>query len=91
MSYEIKKRVIGLKNPTLQARNENSDDVGIDQAPDLRFAFCKIAVGVRKRQAALLLGFEEAHVFDGDRRLVGEDLEKRDLLVVERSNLHSPY
>ncbi len=39
MSYEMKKRVIGLKNPTLQARNENTDDVGVDQAPDLRFAF----------------------------------------------------
>ena len=40
---------------------------------DLRFAFCKIAVGVRKRQRALLLGFEQAHVFDRDRRLPAKD------------------
>jgi hypothetical protein len=39
MSYEMKKRVIGLKNPTSQTRKENTDDVGVDQAPDLRFAF----------------------------------------------------
>src|SRR6266481_6048243 len=41
MSYEMKKRVIGIENPTFQARKENSDDVGIDQAPDFRFAFPK--------------------------------------------------
>jgi hypothetical protein len=49
------------------------------------------AVGVRKRQRALLLGFEQPHVFDRDHRLVGEGLDKRDLLVAERSDLHSPY
>ena len=27
------------QEPDLQTRNEDSDDVGIDQAPDLRFAF----------------------------------------------------
>jgi hypothetical protein len=86
-----KKFVIGLKNATFEIPDENSDDVGVDQAPDFRFAFCEIAVGVRKRQRALLLRFKQAHVFDGDRRLVGEGLEKRDLLVVEQSDLHSPY
>src|SRR5450631_2958330 len=91
MSYEIKKRVIGLKNPTFQARKENSDDVGIDQAPDFHFAFCKIAVGIRKRQPALLLGFEEARVFDGYCRLIGEGLDERDLFVRERSKFLSPY
>src|SRR6266849_1943176 len=45
MSYELKKRVIGLKNPTFQARNEDSDDVGIDQAPDLRFAVPQCLLG----------------------------------------------
>ena len=45
MSYEMKKRVIGLKNPTLQARNENTDDVGVDQALDLRFAFPQSFLG----------------------------------------------
>jgi hypothetical protein len=37
----------------------------------------------------LLLGFEQAHVFDGDHRLVGEGLEKRDLFVGERPDFHS--
>src|SRR6476660_9119772 len=45
MSYELKKRVIGLKNPTFQARNENSDDVGVDQTPDLRFAVPQCLLG----------------------------------------------
>src|ERR1700681_3960465 len=45
MSYELKKRVIGLKNPTFQARNEDSNDVGIDQAPNLRFAFPQCLLG----------------------------------------------
>ena len=46
---------------------------------------------MRKRQRALLLGFEQARVFDRDHRLVGEGLEKRDLFVVERSDFPSPY
>jgi hypothetical protein len=46
---------------------------------------------MRKRQSALLLGFEEARVSDGDHSLVGAGLEKRDLLVGERSDLHSSY
>jgi hypothetical protein len=49
------------------------------------------AVGVRKRQCALLLGFEQPHVFDRDHCLVSEGLEKRDLLVAERPDLHSAY
>ena len=56
-----------------------------------RFALCEIAVGVRKRQRALLLGFEQAHVFDRDHRLVGEGLKKRDLFVVETGGSPSPY
>jgi hypothetical protein len=39
--------------PRLRARNEDPDDVGLDQAPNLRFAFCQIAVGVRKRPSVL--------------------------------------
>src|SRR5882672_205788 len=202
MSYEMKKRVIGLKNPTFQARNENSDDVGVDQAPDLRFAVPQCSLGalavahVDDKDAPLvclslekcaayqnwdaaavfavilllvrsagsgpaqlgqrilvgggpisgrqfrpthptgdnvimavaqhlekgIIGFDDpppripdkdaddvgvdqapdsclplleiivqARVFDRDHRLVGEGLEKRDLLVRERSDLHSPY
>src|SRR5260221_14447149 len=87
----MKKCVIGLKNPTFQARNENSDDVGIDQAADLRFAFREIAVGKCKRQRVLLLGLEQAHVFDGARRLASEGLQKRDLFVVQRPDFQSPY
>jgi hypothetical protein len=49
------------------------------------------AVGVRKRHRALFLGFEQPHVFDRDHRLIGEGLEKRDLLVAEGSDFHSPY
>ena len=45
------------------------------------FAVCEIAVGMCKRQRALLLGFEQARVFDRDHRLVGEGFDKRDLLV----------
>src|SRR5882724_6676427 len=45
MSYEMKKRVIGLKNPTFQTRNENSDDVRVDQAPNLRFAVPQCLLG----------------------------------------------
>jgi hypothetical protein len=48
-------------------------------------------VGVDKRQRVLLLGFEQAHVFDRDHRLVGEGLEQRDLSVVEPPDLHPPY
>jgi len=49
------------------------------------------AVDMRERQRALLLGFEQPRVFDRDHRLVGEGLEKGDLFVVDRSDLHSPY
>src|SRR4029077_10251772 len=66
MSYETKKRVIGLKNPTFQTRNENSDDVGIDQAPDLRFAFPQCFLG------ALAV----AHVDDKDDSLICLSREK---------------
>ena len=76
-------------NPAFEIPDEDADDVGVDQAPNLRFAFREIAVGVRKRQRALLLGFEQAHVFDRDHRLVGEGLEKRDLFVVR--TVGSPF
>ena len=45
----------------------------------------------RKRQRALLLRFEQARIFDGNHRLVGEGLDKRDLLVGERPDLPSAY
>jgi hypothetical protein len=45
MSYEMKKRVIGLKNSTLQARKDNTDDVGVDQTPDFRFTLPQCLLG----------------------------------------------
>src|SRR5947209_8782076 len=87
----VEKGFIGLQNPAVEIPDEDADDVGVDQAPNFRFAFCEIAISARKRQRALLLGLEQAHVFDCDHRLVGESLEKRDLFVVERSDFQSPY
>ena len=82
--------VIGLNDAAIDIPDENPDYIGVHQAPNLRFAFCEIAVGLRKRQRALLLGFEQAHVFDRDHRLAGEVLEKRDLLGGEWSDFPSP-
>jgi hypothetical protein len=45
----------------------------------------KFGLNLRKRQRALLLGFEQTRVFDRDHCLVGKVLEKRDLLGVEWS------
>src|SRR6478752_10879051 len=42
VSHDPEKRVIGLKNATFEIPDENSNDVGIDQASDLRFAFAEI-------------------------------------------------
>jgi hypothetical protein len=39
----------------------------------------KFGLNLRKRQRALLLGFEQTRVFDRDHCLVGKVLEKRDL------------
>ena len=47
VSHHAQKRVIGLNDPTFEIPDENPDDVGVDQAPDLRFAFCEIAVKPR--------------------------------------------
>jgi len=42
--HHAKKFVVGLKYATIEIPDENSHDIGIDQAPDFRFAFCKIVV-----------------------------------------------
>src|SRR5580658_1796082 len=52
VSQHAKICVIGLKDRTSEIHDVNTDDVGIDQAPDLRLTFLKIAVGTR--------GFESA-------------------------------
>src|ERR1700750_12978 len=45
MPYETKKRLIGLKNSTLEARKENTDDVGVEQTPDFRFILPQCLLG----------------------------------------------
>ncbi len=42
--------------------------------------------GLAQFRVALLEFFEQAHVLDGDDRLIGKSLEKRDLLFGKRSN-----
>ena len=63
VSHHTEKRVIGLENLTFEIPNEDPDDVGVDQAPDLRFAFCEIAV--------------QAGILQRDRGLRGEQLQHR--------------
>src|SRR5882672_7787897 len=46
VAHHAKKFVVGLKNATIEIPDENSDDVGIDKAPDLRFAFPQCFLGV---------------------------------------------
>ena len=58
------KRVIGLENLTVEIPDEDPDDVGVDQASDLRFAFGEIAV--------------QAGILERDRGLRGKQLQHRD-------------
>src|SRR5215470_8146554 len=44
---DTEKRVIGLKNSTFEIGNEDPNDVGVDQAPDLSFAICQIEIKPR--------------------------------------------
>ena len=44
VSDDPEKRVIGLENPTVEVPDEDADDVGVDQAPNLRFAIFEIAI-----------------------------------------------
>jgi len=70
---------------------ENSDDVGNRPgAGFLAFAFCQNAIACGKRQRALPLRFEQANVFRSRSPLVAKVLEKRYLLVVERSDSIPP-
>src|SRR6266849_8517859 len=45
VAHHAKKFVVGLENATVEIPDENSDDVGIDQAPDFRFAFPQSFLG----------------------------------------------
>src|SRR5262249_15500216 len=42
--YDAEKCVIGLDNPALDIPDEDSDDVRVDQAPELRFASLYLSV-----------------------------------------------
>src|SRR6516225_10132759 len=45
--YDTEKRVIGLKNSTFEVGNEDANDVGVDQTPNLLFAICQIEIEPR--------------------------------------------
>jgi hypothetical protein len=40
----VEKRFIGFDNLTFQVPDEDPDNIGVDQAPDLRFALLEICV-----------------------------------------------
>ncbi|MGA7263176.1 MAG: hypothetical protein WCA23_11740 [Stellaceae bacterium] len=46
VSHHAEKRVIRVKNATFEIPDDDPDDVGVDQAPDLLFALFKIALQV---------------------------------------------
>jgi hypothetical protein len=62
--HHAKKFVVGLKYATLEIPDQNSDDIGIDQAPDFRLALRDVAIQVGILQC--------------DRGLRGEQLQDRD-------------
>src|ERR1700749_4653863 len=55
VSHHMEKGFIGLDNATIKIPDEDPDDVGIDQASNLRLAFLEIAVetGVLQRNCRL--------------------------------------
>ena len=61
---------VRLDNATFHIPNANPDDVGIDQAPDLRLTLLEIAV--------------ETGVLQRDRRLCGQQVQDRDPTRGER-------
>ena len=63
VAHDTQKRVIGLENPTFEIPNHDADDVCVDEAPDLRFAFGEIAV--------------QTGILQRDRGLRGEQLQHR--------------
>ena len=64
VSQHTQKRVIGFEKPTFEVPDDDPDDVGVDQAPNLCFALCKIAV--------------QAGILERDRRLRGKQLQHSD-------------
>ena len=63
VSHNAEKFVIGLKDPAFEISDQDADDVGFDQAPDLCFPLLQIAV--------------QTGVFQRDRGLRGKQLQHR--------------
>ena len=59
------KRLVRLDDPAVESPDDDADDIGIDQAPDLGFTFREIAV--------------QTGILQRDRRLRGEQLQHREL------------
>src|SRR5262245_28602647 len=69
--YDTEKRVIGLKNSTFEIGNEDANNVGVDQTPNLPFAICQIE--------------KEPRILERNRGLRGEHLQHRDALGRENA------
>ena len=70
LPHHMEKGFVGLDNATFKVPNKNSNDVGIDQSPDLRLTFLEIAV--------------ETRVLQRDCRLRRQQLQDRDSIRSER-------
>src|SRR5262245_31391989 len=73
MPDDTEKRVIGLKNSTFEIGNEDSNDVGVDQTPNLSFAIFEVTIKPR--------------ILERDRGLRRQHLQHRDALA--RKNARS--
>ena len=82
ISYNAEKRVIGLKNSTFGIGNEDPDDVGVDQTPDLCLTLLEVGVqtGVLKRDCRLRC----QHFEDRD-SIRGKGVRGQRVLKVEQS------
>src|SRR5882672_8598494 len=76
VAQHVEKGVVRFDDPAPRIPDHDSDDVRVDQAANPGLPFPEIVV--------------QAHVFDGDHRLLSEGLDKRDLIVGEWSDLPPP-
>ena len=44
--HDVEESFIGLQNPAVEIPDEGADDVGVDQAPNFRFAFPQCLFGL---------------------------------------------
>src|ERR1700704_897387 len=70
MPHHLEKGLVGLDNATIKVKDRDPDDVGVDQASDLRLTLLKIAV--------------ETGVLQRDRRLRRQQFQDRDSIRWER-------